>query len=78
MEQDSLQRKYSGKVILFQASETYGYKNDSHMGWSEIFTGEVKKFVVNGEHLGLMIDSDSTAQIAKILNTELLKINPDQ
>ncbi len=48
------------------------------MGWSEIFTGEVKKFVVNGEHLGLMINSDSTAQIAKILNTELLKINPDQ
>ncbi len=70
-----IKNKYTGKVILFQASETYGFKNDSHMGWNEIFTGEVKKFIIEGEHLGLMVGPASTAKMAEILNKELVKTN---
>ncbi|MEJ7829176.1 MAG: amino acid adenylation domain-containing protein, partial [Segetibacter sp.] len=36
-----INKTYPGKVVLIQASETYNTKEDSHMGWSEVFTGEV-------------------------------------
>lgn len=68
-------KTYSGKVILFQASETYGYKEDSHMGWKDKFTGDVKKFVIEGEHIGMMVSPVAAAQMAEILNKELQKIN---
>ena len=66
---------YKGKVILFQASETYGFKDDSHMGWSEIFTGEVKKFVIKGDHLEMMASPVAAAQMAEILNKGLSETN---
>ncbi|HEV8083743.1 MAG TPA: amino acid adenylation domain-containing protein, partial [Chitinophagaceae bacterium] len=67
---ESTNKTYTGKVILFQASETYGFKNDSHMGWKNIFTGEVNKYIIKGEHLDIM-NGSSAAQIAEILNEEL-------
>jgi amino acid adenylation domain-containing protein len=66
----SAKKTYTGKVILFQASETYGFKNDSHMGWKNIFTGEVNKYIIKGEHLNIM-NGSAAAQIAEILNEEL-------
>jgi thioesterase domain-containing protein/acyl carrier protein len=65
---------YSGKVILFQAGNTYGFKEDPHMGWDENFTGEVKKYKIPGEHLSIMTGAQA-AQIAEILNVELAGIN---
>ena len=59
-------------MILIQASQTYGYKDDPHMGWSEIFTGEVKKFIIKGEHIDIMVSPSAASQIAEILNRELI------
>ena len=61
-------KPYNGKVILFQASETYGFKDDSHMGWGEIFTGDVKKFIIEGDHLEMMVSPIAAAEMAKNLN----------
>jgi amino acid adenylation domain-containing protein len=69
--------KYSGKVILFQASETYGYKDDLHMGWKETLTGDVKKFIIKGDHLGMMASPIAAAEMAEILNTNLIEQNKD-
>ena len=69
----TINKRFTGKVILFQASQTYGYKDDSHMGWSEIFTGEVKKFIIEGDHLAMMASPIAAAQIAEILNTDLIE-----
>ena len=66
----AINKTYTGKVILFQASQTYGYKSDSHMGWSDIFTGDVKKVVIDGGHLNIMIGPGG-AQIATNLNALL-------
>ena len=68
----SADKTYTGKVILIQASQTYGYKDDPHMGWSEIFTGEVKKFIIKGEHIDIMVSPSAASQIAEILNRELI------
>ena len=65
-------KTYSGKVILLQASDTLGFKDDAHMGW-DIFTGEVKKFIIESDHLGMMISPAAAKQIAEILNKELLE-----
>ncbi len=40
------------------------------MGWKNIFTGEVNKYIIKGEHLDIMYGS-AAAQIAEILNEEL-------
>ncbi|MEJ7675689.1 MAG: thioesterase domain-containing protein [Chitinophagaceae bacterium] len=64
-------KTYRGKVILIQASETYGFKDDSHMGWGDVFTGEVKKFIIEGEHGNIMFNSSEAKQIAEILRTNL-------
>ena len=63
---------YTGKVLLFQASETYGFKEDSHMGWKQIFQGEVKKVILQGEHLNVMT-GPSAAQIAESIDSFLTK-----
>ena len=65
---------YSGKVILFQASQTIGFKDDPLMGWNEVFTGEVKKYIIEGDHLGMMASPDAAAQMAEILNADLKAI----
>lgn len=63
---------YDGKVILFQASETYGFKDDLRMGWEETLTGDVKKFIIEGDHVGMMISPVAAAQMAGIINKELI------
>ena len=71
----SSNKKYTGKVILIQASETYGYKDDSHMGWSKTLTGDVKKYTIKGEHIEIMTSPSVAAQIAGILNSDLTHAN---
>ena len=71
----SSDKTFAGKVILFQASETYGYMNDSHMGWSKVFTGDVKKYMIEGDHLEMMVNPVAAAQMAEILNRELIHTN---
>ena len=71
----SINTNYTGKVILIQASQTYSYMDDSHMGWDKIFTGEVKKFIIEGEHIDIMVSPVAAAQISKILNTNLNETN---
>ena len=63
---------YNGKVILFQASETYGFKEDLRMGWGNMLTGDVKKFMIEGDHVGMMVSPKAATQMAEILNAELL------
>ncbi len=67
---NTINKTYTGKVILFQASETYGYKEDLHMGWGEIFTGDVKKYIIESDHLSI-IGGPAAVQIAQHLNEEL-------
>lgn len=62
---------YTGKVILFQSSQTIGFKDDPLMGWDEVFTGEVKKYIIEGDHLSMMGSPVAAAQMAKILNANL-------
>ena len=67
-------RTYPGKVVLIQASETYNTKEDSHMGWSEVFTGEVEKFIIQGEHLSIFLEPGAST-IAEKLNPVFEKVN---
>jgi thioesterase domain-containing protein/acyl carrier protein len=67
-------KKFDGKVVLIQASETYNTKEDSHMGWSEVFTGEVEKFVIKGEHLSIFMEPGAS-KIAENLNVVFQKLN---
>jgi amino acid adenylation domain-containing protein len=67
-------RTYPGKVVLIQASETYNTKEDSHMGWSEVFTGDVEKFIIKGEHLSIFFEPGAS-EIAEKLNMVFEKIN---
>ena len=39
----------------------------------DIFTGEVKKFIIESDHLGMMVSPEAAKQIAKILNKELIE-----
>ena len=64
-------------MILFQASETYGYKDDLHMGWKETLTGDVKKFIIKGDHSGMVASPIAAAEMAEILNTNLIEQNKD-
>jgi thioesterase domain-containing protein/aryl carrier-like protein len=73
----SINTTYSGKVILFQASQAYGYRDDSHMGWSELFSGEVKRYIIEGDHLAVM-SGTAAAQIAEILNSVLISTNTEK
>ena len=61
---------YSGKVILLEASDTLGFEDDPYMGWN-IFTGDVKKFKIQSDHIGMMVSPIAAKQIAGILNSEL-------
>lgn len=65
---------YHGKVVLIQASESYGHMEDYYMGWSEKFTGEVEKFIIEGEHLGIFFEPGAS-KIAEKLNPVLEEIN---
>ena len=66
-------RPYPGKVVLIQATDTFT-KEDSHMGWSHKFIGEVQKFKIEGEHLGIFLEPGAS-KIAEKLNPVFEEMN---
>jgi amino acid adenylation domain-containing protein len=68
-------KPYSGKVVLINARERpFGLKEDADMDWSERFTGELEKFTIDGDHLGVWFKK-GPLQIAEKLNTIMEKVN---
>ena len=68
---------YSGKVILFEANDTLGFEDDPYMGWN-IFTGDVKKFKIESDHIGMMVSPVAAKQIAGILNSDLSQMKIEE
>jgi thioesterase domain-containing protein len=67
-------KTYSGKVVLFRASETDGVKDDPYMGWSDHFTGGVESFKIKSDHLDIMLEPGAS-ELAEKLNAVLEKAN---
>ena len=68
-------KPYTGKVILFQASNPPLEINDSPlMGWADHFTGDVKLITVQGGHLGIFREP-AVKNLAEVLSDALEKVN---
>jgi thioesterase domain-containing protein len=68
-------KPYSGRVVLFQATNRPLEIDDSPMmGWSDYFTGEVDLISISGGHLG-MFREPAIRKTAEELNGILKKVN---
>ncbi len=68
-------KPYSGKVVLINAIERpFGFKEDADMDWSNRFTGEVEKYTIDGDHLGVFF-KNGPLQIAEKLNAIMEQVN---